>query len=324
MNRLKEIDRLEVTIIMDNVIDFTSAGDRSNVFNPTQWVIPRHPDLNKLAANHGFSALVKTESDDETHCILYDVGSSGSSLTYNLNILGIDTTEIEAIVISHGHWDHFGGLLSTLRLMNKGTPIYLHHDMFSKRGFAYTENDKEKIREMEQLPSVERIREHGGSPVIVTSPTLIANNYLMISGEVPRQTDYEKGLKGHRALVNGEWIHDETVKDDRSLIANVREVGLVVMSGCSHAGIVNIVENAKQLVSNEQVHAIIGGLHLIGKDGPERTAATIADIKRINPSLIVPCHCTGWKAQHAFAREMPNAYACSSVGNKYVFTSGPT
>ena len=191
--------------------------------------------------------------------------------------------------------------------------------MFYPRWFVWSTPQGEQFRELDLIPSIKEIKSAGGRPILEIGPIGIAKNTLLLSGEIPRITEYEKGMLGHRAFINDEWQNDEAILDDRCLIANVKGKGLVVMSGCSHAGLINILKEAVRLTGENRVHGVVGGLHLIGKKNEPRILPTISDLKPFDLSMLVPTHCTGWKAQHAMARAFPDSYVQGSVGNLYIF-----
>ena len=227
--------------------------------------------------------------------------------------MGLDLSEIECIVLSHGHYDHFGGLLSTLKVVNKGNlPVIVHEDMFKTRGVA---NSNGTIRKYPEFPTEKQV-----SParlVRTKQANLIADDTILITGEIPRKTRFEKGLPQHRVLVNGVWQSDPWIWDDRAIVISVRGKGLVVMLGCAHAGVINTTLYAQQITGVTDVYAIMGGFHLAGKEHEERIKPTVKELKRINPELIVPSHCTGWRGNCAIAQALPQAFIWNSVGNLY-------
>ena len=140
---------------------------------------------------------------------------------------------------------------------------------------------------------------------------------ICVTGEIPRKISFEKGMMRHRAFIDSIWQSDPLIMDDRAIVINVRGKGLVVISGCSHAGIINTIIYAQQITAVEKVYAVIGGFHLAGKDFEERIEPTIKELLHINPDLIVPSHCTGWRAMCKIAKAFPDAFVWNSVGNLY-------
>ena len=149
---------------------------------------------------------------------------------------------------------------------------------------------------------------------------MLAGDTVLVMGEVPRVTDFEQGFLPGRLLVDGQWQPDPWMWDDRGVVIQVRGKGLVVLSGCAHSGIVNNVRYAQELTGGkEPIYAVLGGFHLAGKKSEPIIEPTVAAIKEMNPAIVVPSHCTGWKGIHAFAREMPQAFVHPGVGNLYRF-----
>jgi 7,8-dihydropterin-6-yl-methyl-4-(beta-D-ribofuranosyl)aminobenzene 5'-phosphate synthase len=315
---LREVQRVEVIPLCDNVVERSSDPRRPDVKLPKQWVRKGGTRPAYLWAGHGIAILVKVYEDDKMHQVLYDTGPSAELIAHNVEVLGIDLKKTEAIVMSHGHWDHFGGLLWVLNEIGKDTPVYVHRRMFSDRRVVSEGPDGKIIRDLDSVPTADKVMSAGGKLVWITEPTLLANNTLMRSGEVQRVTDFEKGVIGHQALVGGSWQHDEAIIDDGYLIANVKEKGLVVITGCSHAGIINMLKDAQRISGINKIHAVIGGFHLIGRDNVHRVTQTIWSLKDFNHKMLVPSHCTGWRGQHRIAREFPDAYAASSVWRLYI------
>jgi 7,8-dihydropterin-6-yl-methyl-4-(beta-D-ribofuranosyl)aminobenzene 5'-phosphate synthase len=140
---------------------------------------------------------------------------------------------------------------------------------------------------------------------------------VCVTGEIPRKTSYEKGFAQHMAFVDGLWQPDPWIIDDRALAISIKGKGLVVLSGCAHAGIINTVSYSQQITGIKKVYAVLGGFHLAGKEFEKRIQPTIEELQRINPTLIVPSHCTGWRAMCAMAKVFPEAFAWNSVGNLY-------
>jgi 7,8-dihydropterin-6-yl-methyl-4-(beta-D-ribofuranosyl)aminobenzene 5'-phosphate synthase len=315
MTGLSPVDQIDVVVLVDNVIDYASFLDRPDVLRPQQWRSERPKTRGHLWASHGLSMLVTTYSGDSTHTTLYDTGASDTILEHNTTLLDVDLQNVESIAISHGHWDHMGGLLFALsRIGRKGIPIHIHPIAFDKRAVARKDG---KLRELDAVPAREEIQSRGGDIRISTNPVALHDDQILLSGEIPRTTNYEKGFAGHRTLQEGKWEKDELIPDDRFLVANVKDKGLVIVTGCSHSGIVNVVRHAVELTGIQQVYGIIGGFHLVGKLNEERIEETVRDLQKFNPKLIVPAHCTGWRAQRALASAMPDAFVNGSVGNLY-------
>ena len=148
-------------------------------------------------------------------------------------------------------------------------------------------------------------------------PALIANQSVLVTGEIPRKTSFERGYGLSRIFKDGEWQPDRWVLDDRALVLNLKGRGLVVVCGCAHAGIINTVRYAQEITGVKTVYAVLGGFHLSGQDNENIIPQTLVDLKQINPQLIVPCHCTGWRANFAIAKMFPQSYVHNSVGNLY-------
>jgi 7,8-dihydropterin-6-yl-methyl-4-(beta-D-ribofuranosyl)aminobenzene 5'-phosphate synthase len=318
---LKKVDGAEIISLMDNSIDLLSTVRREEVQQVRKWVkeskgedwMKEHFRL--PIAEHGFSMLIRLFCNGTAHSLLFDTGGSPEGVVANADRMGLDLSEIETIVLSHGHYDHFGGLLAVLRVADKkDLPIIVHEDMFKTRGVA---DNKGTIRKHPDFPTDYHVKP--ARYVRTKQPYLTADKTTLVTGEIPRETDFEKGFLQQRVLTNGQWQPDPWIWDDRAIVINVRQKGLVVVSGCAHAGIINTTRYAQRIVGTDSVFAIMGGFHLAGKEYEPLIGQTVEKLQLINPNLLVPSHCTGWKGVHAIAEAMPHAFAWNSVGNLYRF-----
>lgn len=314
MKEITSLKKLEVVMLVDNAVNWASKPRDDHVKPATSWVNRDKHDPEYLWGGHGISMLVRACGQEKEYCVLYDTGLSEELLAHNVNLLGVDLQSVDAIVLSHGHWDHAGGLIWALESIGKSNlPVYLHPDMFHER--AVRNEETGELRKLNPIPTLEDIIEAGGKPVVTRDQVALANGLLVVSGEIPRQTDYEKGFPGHMSQVEGEWEKDEEILDDRCLIAKSNRTGLIVMTGCGHAGIVNTTLEAKRLAESKEIFGVIGGFHLVEDETGEIIERTIEDLSSMNPSLLVPAHCTGSKGQRRMFQEMPEAYTDSSVGH---------
>jgi 7,8-dihydropterin-6-yl-methyl-4-(beta-D-ribofuranosyl)aminobenzene 5'-phosphate synthase len=318
---LKEVDSVEIISLVDNCVDFLSTIERKEVYQVRKWVKERKGDgwmrehFRLPVAEHGFSVLVRTFCGGGFHSILFDVGGSSDGVVSNADRMGLDLSEIESIVLSHGHYDHFGGLPAVLRVVNKaGLPIVVHEDMFKTRGIAEPDGT---VRKHLDFPTDDQAKP--ARYVRTKQPHLLAGDTILVTGEIPRKTDFEKGFSQHRVFVDGKWEPDPHIWDDRAIAINIKQKGLVVISGCAHSGIVNTTLYAKQITAANDVFAIMGGFHLAGKEFEARIVPTVKELKLLKPQLIVPSHCTGWRGTYAIAQAMPDAFIWGTVGNLYRF-----
>jgi 7,8-dihydropterin-6-yl-methyl-4-(beta-D-ribofuranosyl)aminobenzene 5'-phosphate synthase len=319
--KVREAAAVEIISLVDNSVDFHSTIDNKQVHSFRQWTREHygqewartHTQL--PLAEHGFSMLIRVFNEGKSNSILFDTGGSAEGIVENAKRMGINLSEVEGIVLSHGHYDHFGGLLSTLKVVNKDNlPIIVHEDMFKTRGVA---NPDGSIRRYPEFPTENSVKL--AKYVKTKHPYLVANDTILVTGEIPRKTNFEKGYPQHRVFEGGEWQPDLWIWDDRAIVINVKQKGLVILSGCAHAGIINTTLYAQQITGVPNIYAVMGGFHLAGKECEPRISQTVARLKLLNPKLIAPSHCTGWRGICEIARKMPKAFVGSSVGNFYRF-----
>ncbi len=318
---LEPVDSVELTSLIDNVTDVFMAnqGPAKRVglnFNSTvpstlmksAWA----PDA--LVAEHGFAMLITIIKGGRTHRILFDTGTSPDGVVGNMRRLDIDPSSIEAIVCSHGHFDHTTGLDGLVRALGRvNMPVLIHPDFWHRRRIALHGRDPL------ELPTTSRraLIEVGFEIVEDRQPSFLLDGSVLITGEVPRVTGYEPGFPAQQAWLDGRWLADPLVLDDQALIVHVAGKGLVVLTGCGHAGIINICRYASRLTGDVPLHAVLGGLHLNGRIYEPLIPRVLDDLAELSPDVIVPAHCTGWRASHAIAARFPNAYIPNSVGTRF-------
>jgi len=306
---LRESDRLEVTILADNYTDLLLLQS-TEVVKRLRVPPPQAP-----LAEHGLSCLLKVYAGSEEHAVLMDAGISATCLFHNADLLKVDLSQVESVVLSHGHFDHFGGLLELLNSAPKGIPLVLHPDAFLQRRL-----NAPVIGRPVDMPTLdeEALKETGAVLHQTKEASTLASDLVLVTGEVERVTDFERGFPWAEAKMDGDWVVDP-FHDDQGVAVKVKDKGLVVIGGCSHAGIINTVRHVHKVAGTDAVHAVLGGFHLSGPIFEPIVGQTIQEMKKIGPAFVVPMHCTGWKAINQFAREMPEQFVLNSVGTTYVF-----
>jgi 7,8-dihydropterin-6-yl-methyl-4-(beta-D-ribofuranosyl)aminobenzene 5'-phosphate synthase len=324
--RLEPVDEIRITTLVDNVFDALLAGDeraRRPSFGVGVAAAPQF-ELGAtavgLVAEHGFSALVTLRRGSSTTTLLFDTGLSPGAMVTNADRLGVDLDSVQAIVLSHGHFDHAGGLAGLVaRRGGRRLPMVVHPLVWTRRRIAVPD---QPVFEMPTL-SRHALENEGIEVVERRVPSLLVDRCVLITGEIDRTTEFEHGMPpSHQALVDGAWQHDPLVLDDQALVVHVRDRGLVVLTGCGHAGAVNIVRHAQRLTEVPRLHALIGGLHLGGPAFEPIIAPTVEALAAAAPDLLVPGHCTGWRAQHALAAALPKAWMQGSSGTTYRMSAG--
>lgn len=326
MHAFESVDKVEILILVDNATDGLSTTP-PNV--ETEFAFATRRGLRASSgrclccAVHGLSCLITAYRGDTRHTVLFDSGPEDFAFERNTARLGADLGQVEAIVLSHGHWDHSGAMflaLHAIRARNgaREVPYYAHPGMFRSRAMKLANGS---LRLMDDVPSVADLTAHGARVVCTTEPQAFLDGMFYVSGEIPRVTPFERGLPGQvRRTEDGRgWESDESIMDERWLAVNVAGKGLVVLSACSHAGIVNVLTDARATFPQVPIHAVMGGLHLSGAN-EQIIPQTVEAIQAFNPAMIAAGHCTGWRAVAALSTAFGDkVVAPTAVGKRYTF-----
>lgn len=325
MLKLAQADRAEILILVDNVTD--------NLSSVPAYVETEMPRLWKrglklwsgrcmCCAAHGLACAVTVWRGDTAHTLLFDTGPDDSVFGRNVERLGFDMGGIESIVLSHGHWDHSGAMLLALemiQLSNGGRPVptYMHPGMYRSRAMKAADGS---MRPFADVPSQAQLEQAGALVVNAVEPQLILDDLFFVSGEIPRVTAFETGMQGqHRRTLDGQgWEPDPLVIDERFIAVSVKGKGVIVLTACSHAGVVNVMTHARDCFAGETLYGVLGGFHLSG--GNERIIPeTVAELRAFELKMIAAAHCTGWRAVNALADAFGDAVAPAAVGKVYRF-----
>jgi 7,8-dihydropterin-6-yl-methyl-4-(beta-D-ribofuranosyl)aminobenzene 5'-phosphate synthase len=259
----------------------------------------------------------------KTRTLLFDAGPEDRTFEQNVSRLGADLAAVEEMVLSHGHWDHGGAMLRALQIVRdrnggREVPYYAHPDMFRSRAAKLPDGS---MRPMQDVPSVAALTAYGARVIDTVEPHFPLDGMAFVSGEIPRVTSFETGLPGqHRRTLDGKgWELDEIMMDERFLAVHVAGKGLVVLSACSHAGVVNVLTSAREGFPGVPLHAVMGGLHLSGTN--ERVIPqTVEALKSFDLQVIAAGHCTGWRAMTALANAFGDRkLAPLAVGKRFRF-----
>ena len=299
---VQAVDRVEALVLVDNVTDQLSTNPEDV---QSEFAALRGAGLTTIAgeticsAHHGLSLLITAYGDSGRRTLLFDTGPEGYAIRRNGALLGADLGSVGDLVLSHGHWDHCGGTLTALALLGRRragseVTVYGHPAMFRPRGRRMPDG---VVIPFKPIPTSSEMADAGARVVLTTEPQTLRGAFYL-SGEIPRVTAYEQGLRDHvRRGENGTtWEADPLILDERFIAVHVRGKGLVVFTGCSHAGVVNVMTHAQSEAPDVPLYAVMGGLHLSGA-GPERVIGdTVRDLSGFGLRRIVPAHCTGWRA----------------------------
>ncbi|HKQ21560.1 MAG TPA: MBL fold metallo-hydrolase, partial [Nitrososphaeraceae archaeon] len=266
---LQEIDEVTITVLMDNSTDLLLTNSEQAIRMPL--ILKERINLPPPIAEHGFSALVNVVKYDgnkntkaNNHSFLFDTGVSENGVIFNANIFGIDFDHVEGIILSHGHFDHFTGLVNIINTIHSRTPdsivsLYTHPDAFLKRWIILPNGTRAKMPALDekQLQEME-VRIHMNTGVRLLPSDQLP--WLLITGEIPREKHFEKGfpIQYVENSSNNEidLIPDPLVKDDQALVVNVKNKGLVILTACGHSGIINTINYAKKVTGISKIHAV--------------------------------------------------------------------
>lgn len=332
------VDRLSIRVVTDS---YHHAFEPSRAFGPVQVqrlgfaVAPRTPPRRTLQNEWGLSLHAESARGGETRQVLIDFGYTPEALLNNLLLAGIDASKLDALALSHGHFDHFGGLVGFLEAnkskLKRGLPFYLGgEECFCTRELnvpgeagSFGALDRQAIRDaglvvtFADRPSL--LADHGFSTGViprasferVLSPTRMS---VGITGGLGCAPDKLPEAKRNLTLVPDDFEHEQ------AFAYHVRGRGLVVMTSCGHCGIVNSVRAAMKVAGTDKVHAILGGFHL-APHPVDYQRQTAAELKALNPDFVIPMHCSGETFIGIVQAEMPDKFIRSSTGTRFIFTA---
>ena len=258
--------------------------------------------LGNFLGEWGLSILVETDGLN----ILFDTGQNISA-SHNADILGIDLTKIDKIVLSHGHFDHTGGLRQILTKMRKEVEIIAHPDIWQAK---YANREGEADRYI-GIPFMRQELESLGARFNLTTESIRITDNIMTTGEIPMVTDYEE-IEPYLLVKEDAGLKQDKLLDDQALIINT-EPGLVIILGCAHHGIINTIYHAQQLTGVKAIHTVLGGCHLMDAS-EERVWLTIAALKELAVQRLGVSHCTGLPASAIMAQEFGDSFSFNNAG----------
>ncbi len=307
--QIPALQAVTVEILVDNFFDVFEPSRPGIVERVVPGRLPK-----PLVAAHGLAFLITLNHQGRLTRILMDAANDPLPLFNNLEALGHQPEEIDAVVVSHGHPDHYGGLLGFLSKRVGPLPLYLHEDTFFPKLFMTPRGRLGPwVLSAEQLTQAGcELKENRGPMVIL--------DQAILTGTVELTTGYEKPLPVFKRKI-ADLEEQDPFTDEQALVANVEGRGLVVIGGCSHPGIVNMVKYAQKLTGVDKVALIMGGFHLTAH-GDEQIHDTIQGLKEINPELIMAGHCTGFRALTKLAVAFPDNFMVSCVGTKVLVVGG--
>jgi 7,8-dihydropterin-6-yl-methyl-4-(beta-D-ribofuranosyl)aminobenzene 5'-phosphate synthase len=316
MNERVTLQSVDVTIVVDNSIDTLVPSTEQAQRPPFVW---DWFEREQLRAEHGFSTLLTLHRQGRgSQSLLYDAGLGHDTAIHNLDVLGLKPADFRAMVLSHGHADHHGGLEGLFRRVGqRRMPLVLHPDVWLDRRVVFPTG-----AEIHMLPPSHQDLDREGWEIIEErGPSLVLDGTVLVTGQVERVTDFEQGFPLQQKHTEHGWEPDTWIWDDQAVVVQVRGRGLVIVSGCSHSGAINVIRHAQRLTGIDQVYAFVGGLHLTGGLFEPIIPRTIDELAAIGPSVLVPGHCTGWKAVHQLAAKLPHAFVQSNVGTTLHFAA---
>ncbi len=300
---MEQIDRLTVHVVVDNTTDMLSSRPKHVA---SELRVLMDAGMMELAgealcsAHHGLCLAVTAHRESQSRTVLFDAGPDPYALERNGRHMHLDFGRIEALVLSHGHFDHSEGLVKAVELIrgaNGGQPVplHVHPGAFVKRGLRLPSGE---LLPFQDVPPRHTLEEHGARVVVAAEAEEIVDGLFYLSGEIPRRS-FERGFRTHfKRAADGNWEPDPWIMDERFMAAHVRGKGIAIFTGCSHAGVVNICRHARDVFPDIPLYALVGGLHLVFPN-EDIIPETIAELRTFDLKVIIPGHCTGWRAIHA-------------------------
>jgi 7,8-dihydropterin-6-yl-methyl-4-(beta-D-ribofuranosyl)aminobenzene 5'-phosphate synthase len=322
---LEPVDRLEATIVVDTALDLLSTvpdSVRPEAGNIVRAGATEMDGRFLCCAAWGYSVLLALETRGRRRTLLLDAGPEAYAFERNATRLGLELGSVEAVALSHGHFDHAGGLPAALSLVRAGNggrpvPVHVNPGMFTKRARRMPDGS---VFPLGDVPSASVLEAAGGAVVSDEHARTLLDGTVLVSGPIPRLTSYERGLPNQLARADeGTWSPDPLILDERFVAVHVRGLGVVVFSSCSHAGIVNVLRSATDLFAPVPVHAAMGGLHLSGGPNEATIAPTVDDLRQLGLGRLVPSHCTGWRATTALVQALGDRVIPGAVGQTHLF-----
>jgi 7,8-dihydropterin-6-yl-methyl-4-(beta-D-ribofuranosyl)aminobenzene 5'-phosphate synthase len=319
------VESAAVTVLVDNRADaMMESSDTIKAFTERP-----------LLAEHGFAALVHIP--DSGTRVLWDAGSSETALPENMSRMAIDAATIDVVALSHGHADHTRAVSAVLRAIapqalprewpagtpteelvryaaGRRVPIVAHPAAFRER---WSRSKDGAWHGPVHAPSRDEWEALGADVILSSEPYRLAAG-CWLTGTVPRRSFEQAGVPQNRYYRAGRELLPDSIEDDQSIVIHVRGRGLVVLTGCAHSGIINTIEHAREISGVDRVWAVIGGYHLARAPGAD-IDRTVVELERLRPQLLVPAHCTGFRAVQRFASQFRAAFDLCAVGKTYLF-----
>ncbi|GLA70810.1 hypothetical protein AtubIFM55763_000984 [Aspergillus tubingensis] len=332
---LTEIEELEIHVIVNDELDPISPSPNPAVKAASRFMgIPLTPLKsgtqrggatmemrmdNSCCAAHGISLLLVATKGSQKHYLLFDAGPEGEVWERNSRRLRTEVGKIEHITLSHYHRDHSGGLTTAIELIKLNDPgskrvvVDVHPDRPAFRGVQ-----ADQPISLEADPSFEELETAGATLLKSDKPHTVLDDFFLVSGEIPRKTSYEDGIHGGLRFNDStaQWEEDTLIMEERYVMCNLKDKGLVVFTGCGHAGIVNTCRDAARLGNGSPLYCVVGGYHLADADDA-KLDATMDDLKKLDPKVLLAGHCTGWRFKCHIAKDMPNCLVPCFSGSRY-------